>query len=185
MNKKWKMILIIILFMITILFFCFKLNKNHNTKKEESLEINSQASSEVEEYQKKVTNKKGILNSPNDINLIDLNGKNKKFSFTYNNELYYASYSQDNWHIIDSYKITNYYDIIIICQALIDVHPIHGIDKESYRTAEDMADEWVQHNFAYYLLPENSSWREHAKNVDLDPEDQGKNLLEMYQKRKH
>ena len=53
----------------------------------------------------------------------------------------------------------------------------------SYRDAEDMAYEWLQHNLAYKLLPETSSWKENVKDVDLNPEDQGKSLLELYKDR--
>lgn len=70
--------------------------------------------------------------------------------------------------------------MIAICQALIDIHPIHGKDMISYRTADDMAYEWVQHNIVYTLLPEDNLWKEHAKHVDLNPEDQGKNIKEIY-----
>lgn len=131
------------------------------------------------------TTEPGELASPEDIHLQDLTGKGTKFSFTYQNETFSAVYFDDSWHITDSYKITNRNDIIIICQALIEVHPIPGSDGESYRTKEDMTYEWQQHNFAYSILPEGSNWKESAKDVDLDPEDQGKNLIEMYQKRKH
>ena len=74
-------------------------------------------------------------------------------------------------------------DIIIICQALLDIYPIHGRDMQSIRTAEDMALEWLQHNIAYELLPEDNPWREHAKDVDLNPADQGRTLEEMYEAR--
>ena len=53
----------------------------------------------------------------------------------------------------------------------------------SYRTAEDMAYEWIQHNIAYEILSEDSPWKEHVKHVDLNPEDQGKNLKELYKSR--
>ncbi|MBR3133112.1 MAG: hypothetical protein IKG42_03455 [Clostridia bacterium] len=105
------------------------------------------------------------------------------YSFIYDGEEFIASYSNDNWHITDSYKIKDNSDIIVICQALIDCHPIHGSDMVSYRTAEDMAYEWIQHNIAYEFLPENSSWKNNTKDVDLNPEDQGKSFLDMYRDR--
>ena len=53
----------------------------------------------------------------------------------------------------------------------------------SYRTADDMAYEWVQHNLAYEILPEGNSFRNSAKDVDLDPRDQGMSLVEIYEDR--
>ena len=79
--------------------------------------------------------------------------------------------------------ITNSHDIKKISKALIDIHPIHGSDMNSYRTEEDMAYEWLQHNMAYKLLPEGNSFRNSAKDVDLDPKDQGKSLVEIYEDR--
>ena len=73
--------------------------------------------------------------------------------------------------------------MMIICQALSEVHPIHGKDMVSYRTPEDMAYEWQQHNFAYYMLPEESPWKQSVQNVDLDPKDQGKSFSELYEDR--
>ena len=123
------------------------------------------------------------INSADDINLKDTNGKSKNYSFVYNNETYLATYTKDNWHIKDSYKIRNKHDIKIICEALNNVHKVHGKDMKSYRTADDMMTEWVQHNIAYDYLPEDSSLKSHAKDVDLDPADQGKSLKEMYETR--
>ncbi len=111
----------------------------------------------------------------------DENGK--KYSFIYNGEMYTAIYTKDNWQIKNSYKIKNKKDITLICQALIDIHPVHGKDLKSYRTAEDMMDEWVIHNIAYDYLPEGNSWKAHARDVDLNPADQGKSLKEMYEDR--
>ena len=108
---------------------------------------------------------------------------NEKYEFSYNSEKYIAQYTTDNWKIIDSYKINNKNDIKVICQELINIHPIHGKNMVSYRDAEDMAYEWLQHNLAYKLLPETSSWKENVKDVDLNPEDQGKSLLELYKDR--
>lgn len=54
---------------------------------------------------------------------------------------------------------------------------------QSTRTAEDMAFEWLQHNLAYEFLPENNPWRENAKDVDLNPEDQNRTFQEMYEAR--
>lgn len=92
-------------------------------------------------------------------------------------------YQPDVWSVYESYRVTDHDDLVTICQMLIDEHPIHGSDYESYRTAEDMAYEWEQHNYAYELLPADSPWRESVSNVDLDPEDQGKSLRELYKDR--
>ena len=123
------------------------------------------------------------ISTVNDIALKDSDGKKKNYTFIYNNEKYLATYTKENWHINNSYKIRNKKDITIICQALIDVHPIHGADKKSYRTADDMMYEWVAHNIAYDYLPDGNSWKNHAKDVDLNPEDQGKSLKELYESR--
>lgn len=117
------------------------------------------------------------------IELIDTDGKGIHYTFSYSGETFKAEYSKDNWKIIDSYKINNKKDIYKICEALILIHPIHGLDNNSYRTAEDMTYEWIQHNVAYQLLPEDNKWKENTKDVDLDSNDQGKSLLELYEDR--
>ena len=123
----------------------------------------------------------GTLSSPEDINLRSDDGHS--YYFSYKDEDYYSEYYDDVWTIYNSYKITNSDDITTICQALADEHPIHGSDMESYRTASDMAFEWEQHNLAYEQLPEDNAWRESAKNVDIDPQDQGKTFAEIYEDR--
>lgn len=125
----------------------------------------------------------GILASLEDIGLQDTDGSGTNYVFTYAGEEFQAQYTTDNWKIIDSYRITNKSDITLVCQALIDEHPIHGSDLESFRTAEDMAAEWLQHNYAWKHLPEDSQWRQSAKDVDLDPADQGGTLKELYEAR--
>ena len=123
----------------------------------------------------------GSLSSTEDINLRSDDGRS--YYFTYKDDDFYAEYYDDVWTIYNSYKITNSDDITTICQALADEHPIHGRDMESYRTPSDMAYEWEQHNIAYEQLPEDNPWRESAKNVDLDPQDQGKSFAEIYEDR--
>lgn len=127
--------------------------------------------------------KSGILSEPSDINLRDTDGNDKNYLFTYDGEDFSVVYTTDNWKIYDSYRINNTEDMTIICEALISVHQIHGSDMESYRTAEDMAYEWLQHNIAYQFLSDDSSWKVHAQNVDLDPKDQGKSFSEIYEDR--
>lgn len=118
-----------------------------------------------------------LLSSPEDIGLYDTDGEGANYIFNYGGEEFLALYEPDNWHITDSYKIADEDDILLICQALISVHPIHSADMQSYRTAEDMAFEWHQHNLAYSLLPDSSEWKSNAKDVDLDSKDEGKGLF--------
>lgn len=126
---------------------------------------------------------KGLLSSTVDLNFRDVDGKDKNYAFDYNGEEYSVEYCEDHWKIMDSYKINDSNDMVIICQALIDVHPVHGADMQSFRTADDMAYEWVQHNLAYEFLPEDNEWRIKSKDVDLNPEDQGKSFVEIYEER--
>ena len=113
----------------------------------------------------------GILSGVNDIALTDLTGAKTDYTFIYDGNPYSAKYTPDNWEITDSYKITNAMDMAIICQALINEHPVHGRDMVSYRTADDMTYEWSQHNVVYYLLPEDSRWIESVKDVEDDIDD--------------
>lgn len=118
-----------------------------------------------------------------DIDLRDVDGGGTNYAFTYNGEEFRALFQYDCWTIYDSYKITDKDAQVRICQAMIDIHPVHGKDMVSYRTAEDMAYEWQQHNLAYQCLPEDNAWRQHAANVDLDPQDQGRTFEEIYEDR--
>lgn len=151
------------------------------------LEIDSSKIAELIEsdaFQNKINNESDtILKSTEDIQLKDADGNGKNYLFTYNDERYTAIYTKDNWKIVNSYKITNENDMAIICQALIDVHPIHGKDMTSYRTVDDLVYEWKQHNTAYKILPDDNPWKSNAKDVDLNPEDQGRTLEEMYEAR--
>ncbi len=140
-----------------------------------SLESEAEAAAEPEES--------GKLSSVEDVGLYALDKTGKNYAFSYNQEEFLARYTPDNWKIVDSYKITDTDDIVIICQALSDVHPVHGRDMEFFRTPEDMAFEWLQHNIAYAFLPDDSPWKRSAKDVDLNPADQGKTFQEMYEDR--
>jgi len=117
----------------------------------------------------------------NKIVIKDIDGTN--YEFTYNNENYKVVYTYDHWKIYDSYKINNIEYMKNICQALIDINPIHGKDRVSYRTVDDMVYEWLQHNIAYKLLPDDNKWKDNAKDVDFDPDDQGKSIKEIYENR--
>ena len=127
--------------------------------------------------------KTSLLSSPNDIDLHDTDGSDTNYMFTYDGENFEAVYTPDNWHITDSYKITDADDMIFICQALKDIHPISNKNRDGYRTAEDMAYEWKEHNIAYSMLPDSSEWKENVRSVDLDPDDQGKSLMDMAEDR--
>lgn len=118
-----------------------------------------------------------------DINLRDVDGGGWNYRFTYKGEDYTAIYYYDNWCVYDSYKITSGRAMKKICQALIDEHPVHGSDYESFRTAKDMVYEWKQHNIAYAVLPDDNPWKTTTGNVDFDPEDQGKSVSELYESR--
>ena len=124
-----------------------------------------------------------LLTSPGDIALTDPDGSGYAYTFTYDGETFEAFYTQDNWKIRDSYRITDAADITLICEALRAAHPIHTADYTDYRTAGDMAYEWVQHNLAYQLLPDDSPWKDSVRDVDIDPPDQGKSVLDFYRER--
>lgn len=129
-------------------------------------------------------NKDGIADEEQD-SLIPSNKYNlatkdfKNYTFVYNKETYKAVYTTDNWKIYNSYKITNKTVMTEICALLIEQHPVHGKDMKSYRTASDMAYEWEQHNIIYNILPEDHSLKDNARDVDLNPADQGKSAIEM------
>ena len=126
-----------------------------------------------------VTTTASLLTSAEDIGLHDIDGEETNYVFTYDDEKFSAIYTADNWHITDSYKITDKNDITLICKALTDIHPIHTKDRKSYRTAESLSYEWQEHNSAYEMLAEGSEWKDHVKDVDLDPEDEGKSMIDM------
>jgi len=125
----------------------------------------------------------GILKSAADIELTDTDGNCKNYHFYYAGDDFTAIYTTDNWKVKDSYRVHSEADMIIICQALIDEHPVHGKDMESYRTAEDMAYEWEIHNMGYAFFTDDENLRNKAKDVDFDPKDQGLTIEEFYESR--
>ena len=125
----------------------------------------------------------GKFSSAADVALVPTDDYAQSYVFDYGGEEFAAYFDSYSWKVYDSYRITNHGDIVAICQALINEHPVYGSDRESLRTADDMAFEWEQHNLAYKLLPEDSHWRDDAKDVDLDPNDQGKTFPEIYESR--
>lgn len=118
-----------------------------------------------------------------DIELENTDGKGKNYHFYYAGEDFTAIYTDDNWKILDSYRVNSESDMVIICQALIDEHPVHGKDLVSFRTAEDMAYEWQIHNIAYSMIKDDDTLKNKAKDVDFDPKDQGLTLEEFYESR--
>lgn len=124
-----------------------------------------------------------LLAATSDIKLTNSDGKGSEYTFIYAGETFTAIYTEDNWKVVDSYKIENADDMLIICQALIDEHPVHGKDMVSYRTAEDMVYEWQIHNIAYAFLSDDDPLKAKAKDVDFDPRDQGSSLEEIYYNR--
>lgn len=122
-----------------------------------------------------------ILHSPEDIGLSTTDGS--QYHFTYGGETFRAVYRTDNWQIRDSYRITNHNDMVVICRALSAEHPIPDKSGKGIRTPEDLTAEWEQHNLAFALLPEGVDLKENARHVDLNPEDQGKSILEFAKER--
>ncbi len=123
-------------------------------------------------------------NQPLIINLTDVDGRGTNYIFTYDGEEYRAEYTTpENWKIYDSYLINSESDMLVICQALIDEHPIHGKDMVSYRTAEDMVYEWQIHNLSYAFLEDDDPYKDDCKDVDFDPKDQGLTIDEFYESR--
>ena len=161
--------------------------KNQKTKKSKLQKAEKSEKQNVKKLKdQKVKDQKAeeaLLSSAEDISLKDVDGSGHRYTFKYGGKRFRVGYSKDNWTIFDSYKINNEDDMKIICTALIDIHPVHGSDLKSYRTADDMAYEWLQHNIAYVYLPKDSPWRDDAKNVDLDPADQGRTFKEIYEDR--
>lgn len=121
-----------------------------------------------------------IISTPPETDLAYSDGYFEYFTFTYAGEEFTALHEYDNWQIRDSYRIRNSKDMELICRALIDIYPVHGRDNESYRTPEDMAYEWIQHNIVCEMPEIDKNWLDRARNVDLDPDEQNMSLWEMY-----
>ena len=118
-----------------------------------------------------------------EIKLKDTDGSKTTYTFEYKDETFTAMFKNECWKIVDSYKIKNSNVMNLVCEALIKEHPVLGKDKTSYRTVGDMVYEWVQHNLAYSMLSEESEFKERAKDVDFDPDDQGRTFMEIYENR--
>ncbi len=181
--KKVFLIFISGLIMTALALLLFRYYYSNKNSDKNNKEINNNSYNNQTDMTNNNSNikneKQGVLSNKDEIELT--NKGNGKYTFKYKGETYTAIYTTDNWHINDSYKITLESDMKIICQALIDEHQIHGADMVSYRTPDDLAYEWIQHNFAYTMLPSDSKWKNNAKDVDLDPKDQGKSIIQMYE----
>ncbi len=138
--------------------------------------LNDAAENKIKEQ----SSQTGLLSSSEDIQLTNTDGDGKNYTFIYDGETFDAVYIPDHWKVVDSYKIDSEADMMIICQALIDEHQVHGRDMVSYRTAEDMVYEWEIHNLAYVFIGDDERLKNKAKDVDFDPEDQGRNFEEIY-----
>ena len=187
MNKKNIIaVCVIIIVIIFLIFFVFQQKRKKDNDSKENIVINNESEIKLNENSISETESdknNGILVSTDDLSLKDVDGKKTNYSFMYKGEVFNAIYTKDNWHIVDSYKIRNRKDIAIICKLLTDIYPIHGKDMKSYRTIDDLVYEWLQHNIAYYFLPDGSLWKNKARSVDLDPEDQGRSIKEIYEAR--
>lgn len=125
------------------------------------------------------------------------------YTFSYGGETYTAKYTPNgaNWQIVNSYKITNTKDMLVICEALSRLHPIKGC-LTPYRAAADMVDEWVIHNHVYSELQRMAASTnffikqaisalsgkfgqaiESTQSVDINTPDQGKTEMEFLDER--
>ena len=100
------------------------------------------------------------------------------YSFIYGDETFtahYTPYLGGDWKIVDSYRITDRGDMVVICEALLKENKVSGRITR-FRTAKDMADEWVIHDQGYTLAKAYSMTDavRRLKDVDMDKKDQGK-----------
>ena len=160
-----------------------KKSKDKNSKDKKSKDKSSSSEKKDTDSKAEEDKNQDLPKIAKDLQFFDVDGEGNNFTFLYDGKIFNAEYTPDNWKITDSYKISVKDDMIMICEALSEIHPIHGIDGESFRTPDDMASEWIQHNIAYHLLSEDDPWKEHAKDVDLNPDDQNKSIYEMYRTR--
>ena len=145
--------------------------------KETEASTNAKADNSSNAGESGADNYPSLLASTGDLNL--RSDDSEHYSFEYGGTTYSAEFQGNSWRIYDSYRIMNHEDMLLICQALTAEHPIPTADGKGNRTIQDLAHEWDQHNFAFTLLPEGSEWKERARHVDLNPEDQGKELMDF------
>lgn len=121
-----------------------------------------------------------LFKTAHDLKLSPTDGEwGECYEFRYGEDVFSVIYTENNWKIINSYKIDNAQDMRIICQALIDIHPIPTADGTGERDTDSLVYEWQQHNLAYNMLPQNSKWIENVRDVDLNPNDESKSMLQM------
>lgn len=183
MKKKFFIILVFFIIFFLLLFLVEKMIKFDNTENLSTINKEVENTNQLDKDNEKNKEESNDIEDDFDSNirLVDIDGKKSNYYFEYDGEKFSVIYTYDNWKIIDSYKITNRKDMINICQLLLNEHEIHGNDMNSYRNAEDMAYEWRQHNLAYSVLPDENEYKIRAKDVDFDPADQNKNIIEIYE----
>lgn len=123
-----------------------------------------------------------IFRSGNNTQVMFMENSKNNYTLVYGNETFDISFSPDidsngkyheNWHIKDSYRITDYDDMKYICQILKDEHPIHNTDNTYVRSVKSMANEWQIHNVFYFdnedaTDPDDVAIRNRAQSVDID-----------------
>lgn len=174
-------ITVLIIFCVTLITFIYKNKDIPQSKLDVAVSTviaKFKVNEKVEEQPKEQEDEFNI-----EIQLKDLDGKQTTYSFEYKGYIYTAIFKNGCWKIIDSYKIKNSNVMNAICEELIKAHPVLGKDRITYRTAGDMVYEWVQHNLAYSMLSDKSEFKASAKDVDFDPEDQGRTFMEIYEDR--
>ena len=120
-----------------------------------------------------------------------------RYNFAYNGKTYSATYNESEqcWTIIDSFEISDKKVMYLECYNLIAKNPVPTEPGgTTYRTLDDMVYEWEQHNVAYNYfikiynsgIPFSSELYNYiaegisrAKNVSINPGDQGKNWIEL------
>lgn len=83
---------------------------------------------------------------------------------------YYVEYTDTNIKILDSYKVTEEKDMLMIL-SIISIYPQYKLT----RKRKDLLDEWKAHNLAYKL----HLMRKHTRDTDLS-ENEGKFRLFIY-----
>ena len=109
----------------------------------------------------------------------------ESYSINYGSDVLTAIYEDEEWQIIDSYKVKSCADMELICEKLNEIHTIPASESSQEKTREpkDMTFEWLQHNMIYDILPDDSEWKESTKHVNLNAADQGKTYIEIYEGR--
>lgn len=127
------------------------------------------------------------ISSVDDFNWRSVSGTT--YQFDYNGETFNATYSGNSWNIVDSYRIENWDDLMIISEWLAEKHSISSING-GYRSAESFAYEWQQHNIAYqalapwgwlsFAIPQIGVGIDRAADVDIDfGPDEGKTAIQL------